>query len=386
MKKDNSFAASVVTILCAFTLTVAVLGALGLNRPVHAADWFDSNWSHRKKVTIDHTKVADDLTNFPVLIGLSRDSHLVSYTQADGDDILFTGSNGTTKLDHEVEKYDGGTGELLAWVRIPNLSSAADTEIYLYYGNPSAANQENATEVWDEHFHGVWHLSESASPSNDSTSYGNHGTEVNSPSYGAVGVINGCVDLGSRDTGVKVIDNDSLDVGSSDFTVSVWYRKVGRSAWYSNCLVFHKWKFGGESGINEWIIVSSSSGQDNTPVFCVECDGNKRYRAEGDTDAAGDTWHYVVGVRDGTTLRLYVNGVQQRDVQKGVSGSVNNVGRDLYLAYYPDFPDHSLDGSVDEARISFTARSAEWIQTCYANQVNPSSFIKLGDPEPKGMP
>ena len=34
-------------------------------------------------------------------------------------------------------------------------------------------------------------------------------------------------------------------------------------------------------------------------------------------------------------------------------------------------------GSIDEARLSRTIRSNQWIQTAFANQSNPGSFITL---------
>ena len=37
--------------------------------------WWDNNWSHRKTITIDHTKVSGSLVNFPVLIDIT-DSNL----------------------------------------------------------------------------------------------------------------------------------------------------------------------------------------------------------------------------------------------------------------------------------------------------------------------
>ena len=39
-------------------------------------------WNYRKKITIDHTKVAATLTNFPVLINLTSDTDLSSSAQA----------------------------------------------------------------------------------------------------------------------------------------------------------------------------------------------------------------------------------------------------------------------------------------------------------------
>ena len=64
--------------------------------------WYNTDWKYRKKITIDHTKVSADLTNFPVYLDLSSDPDLAAHAQADGDDILFTSSDGVTKLDHDL--------------------------------------------------------------------------------------------------------------------------------------------------------------------------------------------------------------------------------------------------------------------------------------------
>jgi hypothetical protein len=39
------------------------------------------------------------------------------------ENILFTASDGVTKLNHELETYNSITGQAIAWVRIPTLSS-----------------------------------------------------------------------------------------------------------------------------------------------------------------------------------------------------------------------------------------------------------------------
>ena len=90
-----------------------------------SGNWYNAAWLYRKKITIDNTKVGSGgVTNFPVLISLT-DTGLQSNAQADGDDILFTSSDGTTKLSHEIEKYVSATGQLIAWVKVPSISSAA---------------------------------------------------------------------------------------------------------------------------------------------------------------------------------------------------------------------------------------------------------------------
>ncbi len=146
------------------------------------ANWYNAGWAYRKAITIDHTKVAGgaDLSDFPVLINLGSDAQLAAGAQADGDDILLTSADGTTKLDHEIETYVTASGEFMAWVRVPTLSASLDTVLYLYYGNAGAANQENSGGVWDSDYQGVWHLDEMGDGTSeeykDATSNVNNGT------------------------------------------------------------------------------------------------------------------------------------------------------------------------------------------------------------------
>ena len=126
---------------------------------VGTESWFDTNWLFRKPITIDSTKIIGDLDDFPVLVSIT-DPDLAASARADGFDIAFTGSNGSTKLDHEIEKYDGGTGELVAWVRV-RLSASQDKTIYMYYGNATAGDQQNATAVWNASYMSVHHMKES---------------------------------------------------------------------------------------------------------------------------------------------------------------------------------------------------------------------------------
>ncbi|MFA6897026.1 MAG: DUF2341 domain-containing protein [Patescibacteria group bacterium] len=123
-----------------------------------ASNWYNSSWEYRKKFTIDHTKVGASLTDFTALINLSSDADLASKAQDDGNDILFTSSDGTTKLSHEIEKYTKTTGGLVAWVKIPNLSSSTNTDIYMYYGNAEAPDEQDMVNAWDPNYKMVNHM------------------------------------------------------------------------------------------------------------------------------------------------------------------------------------------------------------------------------------
>ena len=115
----------------------ATFHSVGGEETIPAA-WYDSSWAYRRELTIDHTRVTSYLTDFPVLVSLPYDGALASHARPNGKDILFTASDGITKLNHEIEMFNGGTGTLVAWVKVPSLSSSADTRMFMYYANPTA--------------------------------------------------------------------------------------------------------------------------------------------------------------------------------------------------------------------------------------------------------
>src|SRR3990167_328103 len=140
--------------------------------------WYNNDWLYRKKITVDKTKVGETNT-FVILVNLASDAQFSANAQADGDDILFTSSDGTTKLDHEIENYTTATGALIAWVEA-SISVSVDTDIYMYYGNVGASNQQNVTGTWGTNYKAVYHLKDDPDTSTvqDSTSNNNDGTKV----------------------------------------------------------------------------------------------------------------------------------------------------------------------------------------------------------------
>ena len=130
--------------------------------------WYDANWTLRKSVTVDSTQVTADLTGFPVLVSVT-DADLAAGARADGFDIVFTDTDETTKLAHEIERYNAATGELIAWVKVPNLTGSTDKVLYMYYGNASSADQQNASAVWDANFASVHHLKEAPASGSSGT-------------------------------------------------------------------------------------------------------------------------------------------------------------------------------------------------------------------------
>lgn len=123
------------------------LGSVVGTAPVGGTYLTQGTWTERRPLTVSADLADVDLTDFVLLVQVV-DADLGSSTQADGGDLVFTAEDGVSRLDHYVESWNGATGALTAWVRIPLLSSSVDTEIFLYSGNPAAVDQTDPVGVW----------------------------------------------------------------------------------------------------------------------------------------------------------------------------------------------------------------------------------------------
>src|SRR6185369_14547708 len=110
------------------------------NRGASGLGWYNTGgtWTNRRAITIDHNKISNVATstysNFPILFSTTDPEFKFTgsagkVASSTGADILFTSSDGTTKLNYEREYYASSTGQLVAWVQIPLLSATADTII-----------------------------------------------------------------------------------------------------------------------------------------------------------------------------------------------------------------------------------------------------------------
>ncbi len=331
--------------------------------------WYDCNWGRRNIITIDHTKVSADLTSFPVLISLT-DANLKSSAKSDGYDILFTKSDGTTKIPHEIESYTSSTGALVAWVQVPSVSSLTDTTVYMYYNNSGAANQQNVNGVWDSNYTGVWHLKENpagtAPQMLDSTSNANSGTSAGSMIAGnqVAAKINGGLDLDGSNDYIESKNNIGITANAVR-TITFWAKldttgNQGLVTWGNTAL---NQKFGGLIwGANNFLW-GWGSGNDWDTL----------------TAAATGSWKYHALVNDGTKGRWYVDGTE---LGSGFAHTYNTADSHAFIGRAIDSSaSYYMNGIIDEVRISNTARSAGWILTEYRNQNSPSTFSSLGSQE-----
>jgi hypothetical protein len=338
-------------------------------------------WQYRRKITIGSTNVAGPLTDFPVLISLI-DPGLTTKAQASGNDILFTAVDGT-KLSHEIEKYDPGTGTLVAWVKVPSLSATANTDVYMYYGDAGASDQQNKTGVWTNGYVGVWHLKEEQAGTGtvdvykDSTANADHGDDFIS-AIGQTGKINGGHDFNGTSDYVALANDP---VGNlTNGTVSAWVR-FDSVTWSNDGTGVWAYQTSHTAGSQNAILGAHPPSWGNSNLGFGVWAGGAWRNAQATTAPATGTWYHMVGTWGTGGVQFYLDGAW-KETDSSYTGAmpdttVHTIGRTARV-------DGLIDGLIDEVRISNVARSAAWIQTEYNNQNSPATFYSVGAEEVLG--
>ncbi|MEL7002006.1 MAG: DUF2341 domain-containing protein, partial [Bacteroidota bacterium] len=359
-----------------------------------------SEFGNRRQVTIDATEVigdnsdTQDHTDFPVLITFTDNSFRSvsnggSIMNENGYDILFTSSDGSTVLSHELESYDPSTGKVVAWVEISTLGATSDTDIYVYYGNGNMTSDPSTTDTWSNGFAGVWHMDEDPTVTDifDATVNDNNARPLNLESDDlTTGKIGGGIDLDGFDGSVGeffVVGADdnvpaALDITGQNITLSGWINPtVVENDQYS---IIEKSNNNQDVDIPYWL--GRNGDEVQVRLGTPETTGNG-LRLQGNTNLSTGTWYYIAMTYDGTVsgtdnFFALLNGqIEDQDERSGniIDDSID----ELFLGGRDDASNRFFDGIIDELRIATSTRTREWLETEYRNQCFPSQFISLGD-------
>lgn len=261
-----------------------------------------------------------------------------------------------------------------------------DTELFIYYGNPSCGDGQIPEKVWDSNYAGVWHLDETSGNHYDSTSFNNHGTPHFSPSENqdSAGKILGA-DYFDGDMDYIYLGNDPILDGSS-VTVTHWIRYTAVPS--SLSLTINDYTgCNGDWGVTSVQILSNGSilgrvsngrGNGNVNVYSPDAlnTGN---------------WIFIATTYDNIQkiIKLYVNDELVDEStwgdnlahQNDVGWYIGAVAAYFDDSYWPHGP-FCFEGYIDEVHILKINRNSEWISTEYNNQNDPSSFMSIGPEEP----
>ena len=358
-----------------------------------AADWYSTSWEYRKKIEISlNDEISSDLSNFPVLVSVT-DSDFIKASESDGTDIIFTSSDGTTRLAHEIERYDSSTGEVIAWVKIPTLSASATTDIYIYY---KGVEEIDTSSVWDSNYRLVYHLNQTSTGTEnefyDVSDNGNDGTG------GGEGTKTNDSDRIPTRVEGKIGYGQSFDGptqpgfkkdGSGDFiftdNVNNWPGNSGSANDNDTTVEFWAKVESGQPDIEKMDFFGySASGNDNEFVLFKVNSLNPSARGnsfDSDVDAATSDWtHLMIVYNPGGIYKIYQNGTLAEESSGAVGNRGQRANGDFVLGAEIDsttLVNNELQGDLDEFRISDTVRSADWAAASYAIQNSPETYLTV---------
>lgn len=349
--------------------------------------WYNASWQYRVKITVQSSQVSANLTDFPVYVDLSDlpAGFHTNVNQTDARDIRVTTSDEVTEVPREVVFYDAGNDEGELHFKAPSLSSTVDTDFYIYYGNSGATEPLSTATygsyaVWNN-YNVVYHLNESGNGTTgefkDSTSNNNHLSSPGSSNtpdrvVGAMGYGQDFV----KANGDKLTSGSSISApNDAEFTMSAW----GYMSEWPNYTPLISQGSGWGNHNNPYVAIITRA-QNEAFISVNQVAGGSRITHRAvfgtvSTELLG-TLHHYVGVREGDTLKAYLNGVLVDSYNLAANYDVDGGGAILINA------GGIFDGMIDEARYAIgSAKSASWISTEYNNQSSPSTFYSVGTQE-----
>ena len=319
-------------------------------------------WYYSEKITIDYTKIDKDLTDFPVLVKLDSSNFDFSKAQSNGKDIRFALEDGTL-LSYERERHDNVNQKAEYWVKIPSVSSSADTTFYIYYGNPNASDGADPTNVWDSNFKLVTHMNNNPDSSHikDSTINANNGTKYAAKQPTEVdGQIAKAQSFDGTDDYIDCGNNASLDITSA-ITIEIWEKGYGGGGHYPRIIGKELYSTTHEN--EAYYIYRIGDSGSHTEGNIITSDHNAHAFDWGQNES-GNIWYHLVATYNGSEIKTYKNGEFINSYS--VTGNINSVTKPVLIGTDGNLAGF-FNGTIDEIRISNIARSAAYIK---ANDYN----------------
>jgi len=353
------------------------------------ADWWDAAWGWRQKLVFDNSAQAEALSDFPVLVALDTDVVDFGQIKDQGEDLRFVDPDSGAALAHEIERWDEG-GTCIIWVKVPRIEASSNQDfIWMYYGEPDAADAQDVDAVWSNGYVGVWHMDgdPSGTPEGipDSSPSAKHGTAINMLADDLVeGHLGFALDFDGSDDVVGINGShaigDVLDIVGGPLTLEGWIYPTG-----GNGTVVAK----RNDGSTQWQlqIEHVTAGADFNPSFVRSgISGGSDFWYTSASYSLGSWYHLAVTAgADGAAQAIYVNGVS---VPITASGSGDLVPRHVPTPVSigarwagPPTPGFLLTGVIDETRVSATQRSDAWMAAQHLSMTR--SFVSFDAAEPR---
>jgi biopolymer transport protein ExbB len=334
-------------------LTGACVGLLLLACASDARAWWNSDWTIRKKITVDTSTsgapISKPIGTTPILIRLHDGNFRFTDAKEDGSDIRFVAADDKTLLTYHIEKYDSLLNEAFVWVKVPDLKPGAKTSFWLYYGNAGsrAVRVDNPKETYDVNTALVYHFAGSGPPQ-DSTGYHNNAQNAAIPVAGSL------IGPGIRFDGTNPItipNSESLTwKDGAAVTWSAWIKPIAKQP---NTILFSR-----RDGGNAFVI-----GLDNGVPFAEVSGAGGTQRTKGTPTIPPNTWHHLAVTAAGSEIDLYLDGKSVATLAAALPplSSALSLGGDSSGGT-------GFVGELDELEISKAARPAGFIEIAARSQ------------------
>ena len=306
--------------------------------------------------------------NFPVLICLDSLNFGSGFAQSigRGSDIRFTRADNTTRLAHQIERWDSAGKKAEIWVLVDTIPGNTIRGFRMHWSKAGAINTSNGSTVFktSNGFQGVWHMNGATATSDERDATANNLTAFQTS---APPVATGAI------AGGRTFDNAS---GTSDF-----FTVTGSAAVLANPV-------GSSYTISAWVNLGATtahstlvSKHDN--AYALKLDNgsnweifeyNAAWNSYGGPSEQG-AWKHVLGVINGTDptmSAMYIDGVRtDAGPITTASTTARNDAIDLLLGAEPQTATtrrRPYIGLADEIRIAGVARDTAWAKLEYENQ------------------
>lgn len=363
---------------------------------------FPTGW-YKQILVIDHTKVAEDKTNFPLL--LTAASLPTDMLDKDGAHPAVDGGNSVrfyaylngveTRLSCEIVSLvtnntpASATAEI--YVLIPQITTYADKKIVVWW-NPDGADAQPAANaaygsqsVWTDYV-----LVSHNGGATDSTSNANNGTATGGVTTGgATGKIGVATDFDGTDDYFNVADSDTLSIGNGSTDGPVSFMAWASPDDMTKFTIMHKGTPSATDTTGKFEYQMYGDASDKlTLIFADNSITGYTYIGETyNTAITGNqgVWHHYAGTYSGGAsksagISLYIDG-SLKTTKAAESNAANyiaventdqtlRIGGSQYAGYF-------ANGKIDEVRIAKAEFSANRMTTIYNNQNAPDTFTTV---------
>ena len=159
---------------------------------------------------------------------------------------------------------------------------------------------------------------------------------------------------------VEIGDVAPLNITGSAITLSAWVKIASTTA---EKKVIAKWS--DSAGAFSYLLSVGGTGN-NKVLMAVATPGQTT--SVGTTSMSVGTWHHLVGTYDGTTMRVYLDGVEDDTTAK--TGNISSTTAPVRIGMGSGTPpEEPTDGAIDDVRIYDRVLSPDEIAMIFAENV-----------------